>query len=168
MFAHNIFLIGFMGTGKSTIASCFSENYGMKIIEMDEAIAQKERMSIPEIFAQYGERYFRERETSYLKEIAKETKQIVSCGGGAVLSEENVSVMKESGRVVLLTASPETIFERVKDDRGRPLLEGRRNVEAIRELMEERREKYEAAADIVIRTEGKSKEVICEEIINKI
>lgn len=168
MFGYNIFLIGFMGTGKSTIASCFAEKSAMEIIEMDEAIAEKEGMSIPDIFAQHGEEYFRNLETAYLKEIEGMTRKIISCGGGAVLREENVSVMKESGRIVLLTASSKVIFERVKNDNGRPLLKGRKSVEAIEGLVEARRAKYEDAADIIIHIDGKSKEVICEEIVNKL
>ena len=168
MFEYNIFLIGFMGTGKSTIASAFAEKYAMEMVEMDEEIARREKMSIPEIFARYGEEYFRNKETGFLQEISQMTEKIVSCGGGAVLRKENVSIMKENGRIVLLTASPEEIFERVKNDNGRPLLQGRKNVEAIRELMEGRRAKYEEAANIIVCTDGKSKEAICEEIMNEL
>jgi len=89
---------------------------------------------------------------------------IVSCGGGVVLKEENVSRMKKSGKIVLLTASPEVIYERVKDDEERPLLKGHKSVEEISELMEGRREKYEKAADVLISTDGKSVEEICTEI----
>ena len=76
--------------------------------------------------------------------------------------------MKKNGRVVLLTASPETIYERVKDSRNRPVLNGRKNVEGISELMEQRREKYEAAADIVVNTDGKTVLQVCEEMIQKL
>lgn len=84
------------------------------------------------------------------------------------MRERNVAEMKKNGKVVLLTAKPETILERVKNDHGRPLLEGNKNVEFIADLMEKRREKYEAAADIVIETDGKTKQEICEELIQKI
>ena len=97
-----------------------------------------------------------------------ETNKIVSCGGGVVLRNENVSIMKENGMVVMLTASPEEIYERVKNDNGRPLLQGRKNVETIRGLMERRRESYENAADIIIYTDGKTKEAICREIMNEV
>ena len=76
--------------------------------------------------------------------------------------------MKKIGRVVLLTASPETIYERVKDSRNRPVLNGRKNVEGISELMEQRREKYEAAADVVVNTDGKTVLQVCEEMIQKL
>ena len=168
MFAYNIFLIGFMGTGKSTIASVFSNKYKMEIVEMDEMLAERERMSIPDIFEKYGEMYFRNLETEYLKEIKQMTNRIISCGGGVVLRQENVSLMKENGKIVLLTASPEEIYERVKNDNERPLLKGRKSVEAIKELMEARRAKYEAAADIIISTDGKAAEEICDELMDKL
>lgn len=169
MITSNIFLIGFMGTGKSTVASHFEKKYAeMQNIEMDEMIAEKERRSIPQIFAEEGEEYFRNLETQYLKELAQSKNQIVSCGGGIVLREENASLMKESGYVILLTASPEEILARVKNDEGRPLLKGRKNVAAIAELLEGRRMKYEMAADFVINTDGKTADEICEEIMKKI
>ena len=93
---------------------------------------------------------------------------VISCGGGVALREENVAEMKKNGRVVLLTASPETIYERVKDSNDRPLLNGNKNVEFIADLMEKRREKYEAAADVVIRTDHKTVLQSCEELITKL
>ena len=84
------------------------------------------------------------------------------------MRERNVAEMKKNGRVVLLTASPEVIYSRVKDTEDRPVLKGRKNVEGISELMEQRRGKYEAAADIVIRTDRKSVLEICEELIERL
>lgn len=84
------------------------------------------------------------------------------------MRERNVKEMKKNGRVVLLTAKPETILERVKDDHNRPLLEGKKNVEYIAELMEKRREKYQAAADLIVETDGRTAEEICGEIIRKL
>lgn len=168
MFTYNIFLIGFMGTGKSTIASCLAEMYNFKIAEMDEDIARKEGKSITGIFSEYGEEYFRNIETEYLKELQEMTNQIVSCGGGVVLREENVRLMKQSGKVVWLTASPEEILKRVKDDDSRPLLQGKKNVEAIAGLINQRRARYEKAADVMIHTDGKTAEEICVEVMNKL
>lgn len=163
----NIFLIGFMGSGKSTVASALANGYGMEVIEMDELIVQREGMSIPDIFEKKGEEYFRSAETNLLIEIQAQESKVVSCGGGVVLREQNVEEMKKSGRIVLLTAKPETILERVKDDDNRPLLRGNKNVEFIRNMMEKRRPKYEAAADVIIETDGKSAEEICKEILNE-
>ena len=164
----NVFLIGFMGSGKSTIASYLAENYGMEIIDMDQLIVEREGMAIPDIFAQKGELYFRDVETSLLIEIQGEQNKVVSCGGGVVLREKNIQAMKKSGQVVLLNAKPETILERVKDDDNRPLLRGNKNVQFIHDMMEKRQPKYEAAADLVIHTDGKSADEICKEIISNV
>lgn len=164
----NVFLIGYMGTGKSTVASWLSQKRGMEIIEMDEQIVAQEGQSISDIFAQKGERYFRDLETELLLEIMAKDNKVVSCGGGIVLRDENVAIMKESGVIVLLTAEPETIFERVKQDHNRPLLQGNKNIDFIKDMMEKRRPKYECAADIIIQTDGKNIADIADEILEQI
>lgn len=164
----NIFLIGFMGSGKSTVASCLAHNYNLNIVEMDQMIVEQEGMSIPDIFAQKGEAYFRDAETELLIAIGKEQNKVVSCGGGVVLRERNIAEMKKSGCIVLLTATPETILERVKQDDNRPLLHGKKDVASIRDMIDSRRPKYEAAADFSISTDGKEIEEICKEMIEKI
>lgn len=168
LFDCNIFLIGFMGAGKSTISSTLHDVFAMEVIEMDQLISERNGMSISEIFAANGEEYFRNEETNLLIEIQNRTNVIISCGGGVPMREVNVREMKKSGKVVLLTASPETILERVKESHDRPLLENNKNVDFIADLMEKRKAKYEAAADIVINTDGKSAVEICEEIITRV
>lgn len=168
LFSYNIVLIGFMGAGKTTISYYLSMMFDMRLVEMDQEIAEREEMSIPDIFATYGEEYFRNLETNLLKELQTGKNCIISCGGGVALREENVVEMKKNGRVVLLTASPETIYDRVKDSNDRPLLKDNNNVEFIADLMEKRKEKYEAAADVVIQTDGKSILQISEELITKL
>lgn len=164
----NIFLIGFMGAGKSTIARTLQRKLGFPLVEMDERIVQEQGMSINDIFAQYGEAHFREIESQLVVDLGKQEPSIVSCGGGVVVRPENTQNMKKSGRIVLLKASPETIFERVRNSTDRPILNGHMNVEYIAELMEKRRALYEEAADITIQTDGKTREQICEEIIGKL
>ena len=156
LFPYNIVLIGFMGAGKSTISDYLSTMFDMKLVEMDQEIAEREEMSIPDIFATYGE------------ELQTGRNCIISCGGGVALRSENVVEMKKNGKVVLLTASPETIYERVKDSNDRPLLKENKSVEFIAQLMEKRKEKYEDAADVVIRTDGKTILQICEELITRL
>ena len=168
LFDYNIVLIGFMGAGKTTVSDYLSTMFAMDIVEMDQVIADREEMSIPDIFATYGEEYFRNMETNLLIEMQSRKNTVISCGGGAALRERNVAEMKKNGRVVLLTASPETIYERVKDSDDRPVLNGRKNVEGISELMAQRREKYEAAADIVINTDNKNVLQICEELVQRV
>ncbi|MGN0361287.1 MAG: shikimate kinase [Bilifractor sp.] len=165
---YNIFLIGFMGAGKSTIADCLHRSYGMQVVEMDSVIEQRERMPISEIFRIQGEEYFRHLETALLIELQQQNNVVVSCGGGVPMREQNVQAMKQHGRVVLLDAKPETILERVRDSHDRPLLERNKTVEYIAELMEKRRPRYEAAADIRVATDGQSAEKICEEILEKL
>ena len=172
----NLYLIGFMGSGKSTVAKVFQDEYHMTLVEMDAEIVKQENREISEIFAREGEEYFRDLETALVKkiQIGKNNlvlalvlvgNQVVSCGGGAVLRNENIAMMKASGKLVLLRAKAETILERVKGNSDRPLLNGNMNVEYIAGLMEKRRAIYEAAADLVIDTDGKSVHAICREIV---
>ena len=168
LFDYNIVLIGFMGAGKSTISDYLSTMFDMDIVEMDQVIAEREEMSIPDIFATYGEEYFRDLETNLLIEMQSHKNAVISCGGGAALRERNVAEMKKNGKVVLLTADPETILNRVKDSDDRPLLNGNKNVEFIANMMQQRRQKYETAADVIIHTDNKSVLQICEEMIAKL
>ena len=168
LFDYNIFLIGFMGAGKSTISAVLRDALAMDVVEMDQVIAEQQGMSISEIFETYGEEYFRNLETQLLIDMQSKQNVIISCGGGVAMRERNVAEMKKNGKVVLLKADPQTILDRVKDSDERPLLNGHKNVEYIADLMEARRAKYEAAADIVVQTDGKSALEICEEMIHKL
>lgn len=165
---NNIFLIGFMGCGKSTVALQLSKQYGMHVLEMDQMIVEQQNMSIADIFEQHGEVYFRDLETKLLENISPQSNQVVSCGGGVVLRAENVELMKQRGKIVLLRAKPETILERVKHDTNRPLLKGNKNVDFIQSMMEQRCLKYEQAADYVVETDNKSASLICAEIMKQV
>ena len=138
----------------------------MDVIDMDQAIEDMEQMPIREIFAQKGETYFRQCETGFLRKLKEKEGAIISCGGGVPLRNENVEAMKACGLVVLLTASPETIYERVKDSHNRPLLEQNKTPEYIRELLHKRDPYYKRAADLEVTTDGKSAGQIAEEIKN--
>ena len=162
---HNIFLIGFMGVGKSTIAKLLAKELQAELVEMDETIEAEAGMSINEIFEKFGEQHFRDLETALIERVSKKGGVVVSCGGGAVLRPENVEMMKQSGKIIFLSATPETIYERVKNSTNRPLLNGNMNVEYIKGLMERRREAYENAADVIISTDGKWKSEIVKEIL---
>ena len=168
LFNYNIFIIGFMGSGKTTISDYLSTVFAMETVEMDRIIAEREGMSIPDIFEVYGEEYFRNLETNLLIEMQSKRNVVISCGGGVPMRANNVVEMKKNGRVVLLTAKPETIYNRIKDSHDRPLLENNKNIPYISELMEKRRIKYEAAADIIIETDGKDELEICEELVQKL
>lgn len=163
----HLFLIGFMGAGKSSVAQALSRRLGRPVVEMDQHIAAQEGMSVSDIFTRKGEPYFRACETALLKGFAQSEPCIVSCGGGVPMREENVQAMRACGRVVLLTARPEVILDRVKDDHSRPLLEGHKDVPYIAALMEQRRPKYEAAADVVVDTSDLNVEEVCREILRQ-
>ncbi len=168
LFSYNIMLIGFMGAGKSSVSSYLSKLLVMDEIDMDSLIAEKEGMSIPNIFDKHGEEYFRNAESNTLIELKESKQSIISCGGGVVLRPKNVEIMKEYGRIVLLTAEPETILERVRHSNERPILNGNMNVEFIEELMAKRRDYYLNAADVIVATDGKTIQQVCEEIVEKV
>ena len=161
----NIFLIGFMGAGKSTVAAELERQLHIPHAEMDALIVEREGMAISDIFAEKGETYFRDAETALLKDLTEKMGIIISCGGGAVMRDENAALMKQCGKIVLLTATPETIYERVKDSTDRPILNGNMNVDYIRELMEKRKDRYLAVADVVVATDQKRAEEITREIL---
>lgn len=160
----HLFLIGFMGTGKTAVSEELSSQTGIPVLDTDEAIRLQAGMEITEIFAQKGEEYFRDLETQLLKDLQGKEPRIISCGGGMPLRPQNAALMRQSGTVFWLTASPETIYERLKNDHTRPLLAGRNNPEGIAQLMEKRREAYEAAGDVQVRTDGRTPGEIAAEI----
>lgn len=160
----HVFLIGFMGSGKSRISSALSSGLNIRKIEMDEEIEHRQNKKITEIFEENGEAFFRDLETEFLRDISGESGAVVSCGGGVVLREENIELMKKTGRIILLMATPGTIFERVHNSKDRPILNNHMNVEYIRKLMEQRMPYYLKAADYIIETDGKSCDAICQEI----
>ena len=141
----NIYLIGFMGVGKSTVAKMLSDKLDFELIDTDIEIEKRENRSINEIFSQEGEEYFREKEKELIEELSKKDNMIISCGGGIIKSDVSIANMKKSGSVVLLEASPEIIYNRVKDDNNRPLLVSNPGIEGIKKLMEEREESYNKA-----------------------
>ena len=156
----HIYLIGFMGAGKSTTAELLARRLSREAVEMDRSIEEEEGKTIARIFEEEGEPYFRDRETDWLRRMAGQPDRVVSCGGGAALREENVRLMKESGTIVMLDADPRTILDRVKDSTERPLLNGHMDVAYIAGLMAERMPIYHAAADIIIPTDGRTPEEV--------
>lgn len=160
----HIYLIGFMGTGKSTVSRRLKKKMNVKELETDAEIVRENGMTINEMFEKYGESYFRDKETQMLEKIADCPPAVVSCGGGTVLRQENVDIMKKSGVIVLLTATPQTVYLRVRNSKDRPILNGHMNVEYIESLMEKRRAVYEAACDVRVATDDKTPDQIAEEI----
>lgn len=161
----NVILIGFMGSGKTTVGLRLSYRLRRPVTDTDKEIEKEEKRSISEIFASDGETYFRDRETACLKKLLKGTKnQIISVGGGLPLREENRALMRELGRVFYLKASAQTIYDRLKHDTTRPLLQGDDPQNKIRTLLDERDVYYAQAADVTINVDGKDFEQIMSEI----
>ncbi|MCD8341473.1 MAG: shikimate kinase [Clostridiales bacterium] len=161
----NLFLIGFMGAGKSTVAQALSALYGMEVIEMDGEIERRAGRSISDIFSTLGEEAFRQMETELITTLEPGKRLVVSCGGGTAMREVNVQAMRRSGSIVWLTATPETILARVADSGSRPLLEGHKDLAYIQTMLRQRQPKYEAAADIAVATDGKDAAQICGDIL---
>lgn len=161
----HISLIGFMGVGKSTISRELNHQTGRPEVDTDQRIVEEQGCSIATIFEEKGEPFFRELETALIDELGTEPPSIISCGGGMAIRDLNAKKLQAIGEIVLLTAEPETIYERVKDSTNRPLLNGNMNVDYIRGLMEKRRPFYEKAATIRVATDGKTVSEIAKEII---
>lgn len=161
----NIILIGFMGSGKTTTGISLSYKLQCTLADTDKMIEKREGMSISELFSARGEAYFREKETELLRELKSgKTRQIFSVGGGTPLRAENRKLLHELGTVVWLKVSAEAVYERLKGDTTRPLLQGADPMEKIKTLLKEREELYTDAADIVVVTDKKGTAQIAEEI----
>lgn len=165
--ASNIILEGFMGSGKTTVSEILSDKLDLELLDTDQAIEEAEGRSINEIFAADGEAAFRSMETDLVNMVVSEhlNQMVVSLGGGLPLREENRQLLKKAGKIVYLRTRPETVYERLKGDDTRPLLKTEDPQKRIRELLEERSDKYETLADIIIDTDGKDASDIANEII---
>ena len=161
----NIYLIGMMGTGKSTLGKTLSKNMPKPFIDLDSEIEKTGGNSVSEIFDRDGEERFREMETEQLKQYSG---SVVACGGGIVLKLENRHFIKENGIAILLTASMGELSQRLSDSDNRPLLANDITEEALTKLWLERQLDYLNTADFTIETGGKNPEELSEEIILRI
>lgn len=162
----NIVLIGFMGSGKSTLGRWISKEHGYEFIDTDDYIVEQEKRSINDIFASDGEEYFRNLETDAVRHLSQdERKLVVSVGGGLPMREENRRILKSLGRVVYLSTDVDELVRRLNKDTTRPLLSGGDIREKITSLMEKREAIYREAADIVVDTTGKGFRQIYDEIV---
>ncbi len=140
----NLVLVGFMGTGKTTVGRLLADRLGLPFVDMDARIVEREQRSISDIFAAEGEAYFRRVERDLVRELAAGPGCVIGTGGGVVLNPENLAAFAAGGLVVCLTARPETILERVRHDTSRPLLAGDDKGARILSLLEQRRPLYAA------------------------
>ena len=164
----SLILIGFMGSGKTTVGKILSDLSGLPFTDTDERIIEKTGLSINEIFEKYGEPYFRDLETQVLREMLLEnTERVISVGGGLPVRPENRILLGKLGTVFYLQADPETLMTRLEQDRSRPLLRGGDLKEKIESLMAARESIYLETADHVIETGPCTKEEVARMILTE-
>ena len=165
----NIVLIGYRGTGKSVVGKILAAQLGRRLVSTDEEIIRRAGKSIPDIVAAHGWEYFRDLETAVCQDLAGRDNLVIDTGGGAILRQENVKVLKNNGRLFWLTASVETIAARIGGDSQRPSLTGTKShVVEIRDVLSERTPKYQAAADHLIPTDRRSVEELAKTILKHV
>lgn len=161
----NIILIGMRGSGKSTIARKLSKALHKPYIEIDRVIAQETGMSIPEMVANHGWEYFREKESEITKKVCGQDNSIISTGGGVVTRPENIAVLQQNSKIFYLRATIHTLLRRVGEDANRPALTGQKSLmNEMKEVLQNRKALYESTADRIIDTDKKSLNTIVKEI----
>ena len=164
----NVVLFGFMGVGKTTVGRLLAPRLGYRFVDSDTEAEKALGMKINEAFTQLGEAAFRNEERRIIRLLSAGDGQIIALGGGAALDPVNVKALRRSGRMVLLTASPEEIGLRTRGDSSRPLLVGGDKLARIRSLIDERRGQYIAAADMVVDTNGVPPIRVAEAIVGRL
>ncbi len=163
----NIFLIGFMGAGKTTVGKILAKKLGIGFRDLDKVIEKELEATISEIFSRFGETFFRDAESKALRSLVRGRRQVVAAGGGIVLKEENWEVMKNEGITIYLKAPVEVLWNRVKNNTSRPLLQVENPFEKMQELLSRRISLYEKA-DLTIDTKNISPRDVAEEIIKSV
>jgi shikimate kinase len=165
----NIVLIGYRGTGKSTVAAILGERLSRKVISTDADIVKETGQSIPHIVKQFGWDHFRGLETQMCEKLTGQDNLIIDTGGGLILKEENVKILKANGKIYWLTAEVSTIVSRISGETQRPSLSGTKSfVEEIEEILEIRNPHYQAAADIIIPTDHETPESLANRILKNL
>jgi len=165
----NIYLVGYRGTGKSSVGRLLSEALDWTFVDMDHELVTEAGVPIEDIVGSRGWKYFRELEAQLLERLSQATKQVVSTGGGVVTVPENIATMRRSGKVIWLHASPATIAERMEADidsaRQRPPLHGNDSLAEIEEVLAKRLSLYDEAMHLQVETDNLSPEEVTESII---
>ena len=164
----NIYLIGMMGSGKSTIGEKLANNLNMEYVDIDNDIESINQMTIFDIFKQLGEKKFREMETVYFIEKSKQTNQVFSTGGGIVLDTENRDILKNNGVTFFLEADCKILLDRIKNISSRPLLNNKNPIETISSIWEKRKKYYYDSSNYTINTNTSSINDVISEIAQKI
>ena len=166
-----IYLIGFMGAGKTTIGKQLAEKLDRPFVDLDDVIENKANLTIPLIFKKYGEQFFRQLETDILQRIAHYPGNVIATGGGIILIAENRKIMKDTGITVYLKWPTVTLFQRIQNSTHRPLLKGldqSQLFQHIERMLKERQPFYEQADIIIDGNEGTTADEIVELILQKI
>ncbi len=162
----NIALIGFMGTGKSSVGQLVAAQLHFGFVDTDELIQSRAGKSIPEIFSQSGEKMFRGLEAQLVSDLAQMQRTVISTGGGLAANAANLASLKKHALVVCLWASPEAIWERVRDQAHRPLLQAPDPLGKIRELLQAR-EPFYRQADALVNTEQRSAKEVAQNVLHQ-
>jgi shikimate kinase len=160
---NNIILTGFMGVGKTSVGTRLAKDLAYTFVDTDTLIEADQKTTITEIFSTFGESSFRDIESRIIRQVLEDENQVVSTGGGAVIRDENRAAFKKAGIVICLSARAEVIFDRIKHETHRPLLQIPDPLAKIRELLDSR-EKFYQQADFVIDTSEKSVDEVISEI----
>jgi shikimate kinase len=160
----NLALVGFMGTGKSSVGRLVARQLGFEFVDSDALIESRLHQSISDLFAEKGETWFRSYEWALVEEFEQYRDTVFSTGGGMAASEANLASLKKHALVVCLWASPETIWKRVRRHAHRPLLQGPDPITKIRRLLAER-DRYYRQADVLINTELRSASKVAQQVI---
>lgn len=157
-------LCGMMGSGKTTVGKLLAEALAWEWVDTDECIVSRYG-NISDIFAQKGAAYFREKETEIVKTLTQKDRLVLSTGGGIVLREENISLLRENAKIIYLRAQKQTLVGRLQGDKTRPLLQSEELLDCkIERLLQERGRLYEGAADVIVDVDDKTPTEIVEEI----
>lgn len=165
---NNLFLVGPMGAGKTTIGRFLANSLDLEFVDLDAEIEQRCGANIPWIFDVEGEEGFRKREAQLLEEITEKKRTLLATGGGVVLTENNRELLKTRGFVVYLNASVDQLLERTAHDRNRPLLQVDNPRAVIEELLADRDPLYREVADLVIMTERRKPQLVAEDIVTEV
>lgn len=164
----NIFLVGMMGAGKTTIGKALARKLDRQFFDTDQVIAQRTGVAIPIIFEIEGEDGFRARESTVIRDLSQLSNSVIATGGGVVLRERNREILKTAGTVIYLRASPDDLWRRTSRDRNRPLLQTANPQQTLRDLYAQRDPLYHEVADIIVDTSSQSVLRLVNELLQKL